>query len=273
MPRRRSGEILGTTGEAPGLACDLRRQLVERTCALVAGRVPVLVGISDTSFAETLRLAHVSADKGASALVLAPPYYYPNSQAEILEYLEHLTPQLPLPLFLYNMPSHTKTHLNIDTVRRALDMPHVVGVKDSSGDMVNFHRLVRLMEGRTDRSLLMGPEELLGESVLFGGHGGVCGGANLCPRLYVDLYQAAQQGDLEKVTQLHKAVMALSETIYKVGIHSSSFIKGLKCALSLLDICDDFMIEPFHRFREKEREMVRSHLAGFSISKDHPYPS
>lgn len=257
--------ILGTTGEAPGLSTALRRELIERTCRLIGHRVPVLVGISDTSAAESLALARFAEFQGASALVLAPPFYYPNSQEEMREYLEHLCPQLPLPVFLYNMPTHTKTFLEVATVRHALELPNVVGIKDSSGNMLYFHRLVRLLREYPEHSLLIGPEELLGEAILFGGHGGVSGGANLCPRLYVDLYEAAIKGEVESVHQLHDQVMEISETLYQVGHHSSSFIKGVKCSLSLLGICDDFMVEPFHRFRTSERNVIQSHLETLDI--------
>src|ERR1700722_3121264 len=71
--------LLGTTGEAPGLSYRLRREFIERACRQVAGRVPVLVGITDTAFVEALNLARFAAEAGAQALVLAPPFSYPNS--------------------------------------------------------------------------------------------------------------------------------------------------------------------------------------------------
>lgn len=264
--------VLGTTGEAPSLSYRLRRELIERTCRQVAGRVPVLVGITDTSMVEGVGLARVSEDCGASALVVAAPYYYPNSQPELTEYIAHLAAELPLPFFLYNMPSHTKTMFDVETVRRAMDLPNVIGMKDSSANMVYYHQLVRLLGERPDWTLLMGPEELLAESVLLGGHGGVCGGANLCPRLYVDLYQAAISRDMARVLELHARVMHISSTLYKVGRHGSAFIKGLKCALSLIGVCDDFMAEPFHRFRGTERAEVANRLACLGITAAVPYP-
>lgn len=264
--------LLGTTGEAQGLSYRLRRELIERACRQIANRVPVLIGITDTAITETLILAQHSADCGASGLVLAAPYYYPNSQPEIVEYIQHLAPELPLPLFLYNMPTHTKTVFEIETVRRAMDIPNIVGIKDSSGNMVYYHQLVSLLAERPDWSLLMGPEELLAESILLGGHGGVCGGANLCPRLYVDLYEAAVARDLERVTELHRRVIRISSSLYQVGKYGSAFIKGLKCALNAIGICDDYMAEPFHRFRETEREVVRRQLADLGITSTHPYP-
>lgn len=257
--------VLGTTGEAPSLSYRLRRELIERTCRQVAGRVPVLVGVTDTSMVEALGLARVSQENGVNALVVAPPYYYPNSQPELTEYIEHLAAELPLPFFLYNMPSHTKTVFDVETVRRAMALPNVIGMKDSSANMVYYHQLVRLLPERRDWTLLMGPEELLAESVLLGGHGGVCGGANLCPQLYVELYEAAVTRDLARVAELHARVMHISSTLYRVGRHGSAFIKGLKCALSEVGICDDFMAEPFHRFREPERVQVRERLAELDL--------
>lgn len=252
--------ILGTTGEAPSLSHRLRRELIQRTCQLTAGRVPVLVGITDTAFVESVQLAQFAAEAGAQAVVLSAPYYFPSGQAELLEYLQHLVPELPLPLFLYNMPSHTKVVFEPETVRGAADIPGVAGLKDSSANMVYFHQLQLLFRDRPEFSLLIGPEELLAETILLGGHGGICGGANLFPRLYVDLYEAAVRKDLDAVATLHEQVMSVSNTIYSVGHYKSSYMKGIKCALACMGICDDFLAEPFHRFRQPERKIIEQHV-------------
>jgi dihydrodipicolinate synthase/N-acetylneuraminate lyase len=252
--------VLGTTGEGPSLGYRLRKELIERTCRQVNGRVPVLVGITDTACAESVRVAGVADQAGAAATVLAPPYYFSPSQADLLAYLEHLAPQLPLPLFLYNQPGNTKVSFEIDTVRRAADLPGVVGIKDSSASMIYFHRLVALFQGRPDFTLLVGPEELLAEAVLLGGHGGVSGGANLRPRLYVQLYEAARSRDLDRVAALHRQVMQISTRIYALGGPGAGVVKGIKCALSLLGICDDCPAEPFQRFGPPERARIEQEL-------------
>jgi 4-hydroxy-tetrahydrodipicolinate synthase len=259
--------ILGTTGEGPSLSYRLRKEFIERTCRQVRGRVPVLVGITDTAFIESLNVARWAADAGADAVVLAPPYYLPEGQPELQEYLDHIVPELPLPLFLYNMPALTKVQFELDTVRRAMDNPRIVGLKDSSGNMIYFHRVVGLLKHRPDWTLLIGPEEMLADAVFAGGHGGVNGGANVHPRLYVELFGAAQAGDTARARELHAQVMRISDNLYHVGRHPSAIIKGIKCALSLLGVCDDFMAEPFHRFREPEREKVRQLLAEIGLLK------
>jgi len=248
--------ILGTTGEAPSLDSELKRELIKKTCECVAGRVPVLVGISETAFTESLKIAELAKKHGADALVLAPPYYFPAGQPELLEYLEHLAPMLPLPLFLYNMPFAAKPVFEPETVRKAMDIPGVVGIKDSSASMLYFHRVRTLLADKPEASFLTGPEELLAETVLMGGHGGVCGGANLFPKLYVELYKAASSGDLQRTRELQDKVLELGRLVYGVGRFASSGIKGLKTALSCLGVCSDFMADPFHKFRKEERDRI-----------------
>lgn len=252
--------ILGTTGEAPSLDSDLKRELVRRTCATTSGRVPVLVGISETAFTESLKIAEYAHACGAKGLVLAPPYYFPTGQPELLEYVEHLAPLLPLPVFLYNKPFNPQPVFDPQTVRRTLEIPGIVGLKDSSANMVYFHKLLSIVSARSDFSLLMGPEELLADAVLFGGHGGVCGGANLFPRLYVSLFEAAARGDLSEMRRLQRCVLDVGEAIYSVGRHASSGIKGLKGCLALKGICHDFMADPFHRFRKEDQDVLATRL-------------
>jgi len=252
--------VLGTTGEAPSLSHQLRKEVIKRTLDQVGTKVPVLVGITDTSFIETINIAEFAAEAGASAVVLAPPYYFPAGQYELIEYIEHLEQRLPLPLFLYNMPTHTKMIFEPETVKKASELPGVIGLKDSSGNMVYFHQLQQLFKDQDDFKLFVGPEELLGETLVLGGHGGVCGGANLIPELYVSMYETSKAGDLKKMSELHERIMQVSSSIYSVGKYKSSYLKGLKCALSIMDICNDFMAEPFHKFREPERGIIRQHL-------------
>ena len=140
--------LLGTTGEAASLSHRLRHEFIDRVCSQVNRRVPVLVGITDTSFVESVNVAQKAAQAGADALVLAPPYYFPAGQPELLEYLEHLVPELPLPLFLYNMPNRPKPGFDVSTVRAAADIPGIVGIKDSSANMLYFHQLLS-MRGRS----------------------------------------------------------------------------------------------------------------------------
>ena len=255
--------LLGTTGEAPSLSYRLRRELIDRVASLVAGRVPILVGITDTSFVESVRLAEHAANAGAKALVLSTPYYFPAGQTELTGYVENLVPELPLPLVLYNMPSLTKVWFEIETLVKLSSIPQIIGLKDSSGDMDYFQNSIGLKKLRPDWSIMIGPEAKLPEAMRLGGDGGVAGGANVFPRLFVNCYEACVAGNQVRIDELQTAINALQQ-IYEVGKYASKYIKATKCSLSVLGICDDFMAEPFHRFRAPERERVRAILESLS---------
>ena len=86
------------------------------------------------------------------------------------------------------------------------------------------------------------------------------GGANIFPELYVAMYDAAQAHDIARVRELQRKIMQISTSIYTVGKYGSSYLKGVKCALSLLGICDDYLSYPYRRFRAEERERIRQAL-------------
>jgi dihydrodipicolinate synthase/N-acetylneuraminate lyase len=247
--------ILGSTGEGPSLSYRIRRELIELTCRLVGTKVPVLVAITDTAREESLALAHFAAGQGASGLVLAAPCYYPLTQQDLAGYVERLAPDLPLPFFLYNMPSHTKVSFEPQTVRRLADIPNLHGFKDSSGDLDYFRRVHAAVGGRSDFALLMGPEELLVDAIRIGAHGGVCGGANLYPELYTKLYQAARIRDSAEIARLQDVVVRIGR-----GVYAGNYLCGLKYALSLTGICSDVMAEPFQPLPAADREQVRRTL-------------
>ena len=258
--------ILGTTGEEQSLSYGVRKQMIKESCRINNGRLPLLACVTDTSIVESIKLAHVAADCGADGVVSAPPYYFATGQPELAQFYEELVPQLPLPVFLYNMPSHVKVSFAPDTVRRIAQNPQVVGFKDSSANAVYFQSVMYKMRERPDFAMLVGPEEITGECVLMGAHGGINGGANMFPELYVAMYDAARQGQLKRVRQLQQFIMQISSTIYTVGKHGSSYLKGLKCALSLLGVInDDFVASPFYKFNAPEREKIKEALDALPI--------
>ncbi|MDD3077767.1 MAG: dihydrodipicolinate synthase family protein [Paludibacter sp.] len=249
--------ILGTTGEAQSISMKLREEMIERTSEILKNRVPLLVGISDTSISDSAALAQKAYEAGAYAVVAAPPYYFATGQPELAEYYEELLKLLPLPLFLYNMPVHTKVSFEPKTIKRIAENKKVIGFKDSSANGTYLQAVMYTMKENPDFMFFVGPEEMTAEMILLGADGGVNGGANLFPKLYVDLYNAAQSKDLEQVRTLQQKVMQISTTIYSNGKYGSSYLKGLKCALSVAGICDDFLAMPFSRFDEEHRAKIK----------------
>jgi dihydrodipicolinate synthase/N-acetylneuraminate lyase len=248
--------LLGSTGEFPSLGREMRQEIIRRACRQVNRRVPVLAGISDTAISETLKLAGTAVDAGADAVVLAAPYYFQHSQDDLFRYLNRITENLSLPLFLYNIPGLTKTSYEPETVRRAADLPGVIGLKDSTGDLKYLEKTVELLRDRPEFSILIGPEEMLLECMNRGAHGGVCGGSNLNPALFVELYNAIVRGDTKCAEALQNKVQQMSRALYHVGPPGGSYLRGIKAALALAGLCHPEPAPPFAPFSEEEYALL-----------------
>ena len=257
--------LLGTNGEAPSLCYELRKELITESCKLVAKRILVLVGITDTSFDGSIEIAEHAKEAGADAVVIAPPYYMPISQSEMVEYLEELVPKLPLPFIMYNMPSCTKMHLTLDTIKRSKELG-AIGIKDSSGDVGYFYALIEEFKNDPNFSLITGTEMFLPETIMYGGDGAVAGGANFFPRLFVDLYDASVANDTETIARLREKVLKLYDTIYDTGEFVSRFIKGTKSALKALGVCEDYMAMPLRNFDDENRAIIKKYVEEYEYT-------
>lgn len=245
--------IIGTTGESASISLDVKSDLIRLTCKKVNGRVPVLVGITECSFVQSLDLADIAFESGASALVAAPPFYINIDQTELINYYQKLADAVKLPLFLYDMPSHTKVKIDVESAVVLSAHPNIIGLKDSSGNKDNYLALCAAFKDQPEFKLFIGPEEILSESLEMGGHGGVCGGGNLFPKLYVNLYEAFQKNEMEKVQSLQETILFLSENIYQNGTYKSSYLKGLKASLSFEGLCDGTLALPLYSYSEEEK--------------------
>lgn len=244
--------LLGTTGEFTSLGREVRQEVVRRTCAQVSRRVPVLVNIGDTAMAETMKLAETAEDAGADAVVLLPPFYFQNSQEDLLRYICRVAARVTLPLFLYNIPLLTKNSFEPETVRRAAELPSVVGLKDSTGDLCYLERVMELVRGRPEFSVLIGPEELLLEGMRRGASGGVCGGSNLFPQVFVELYKAIEARQEARAAQLQGEVKRMGEMLYRIGYEGSAYLRGIKTSMSLAGLCRAELALPNFAFSDQE---------------------
>ena len=244
--------ILGTTGEGPSLGYSLREEIIRHTCKLVNAKVPVLVSVSDTSLVESERMADVAADAGADAVVLAPPFYFRYSQSDLVRYIEVAAFRFSLPIFLYNIPQLAKVAFDVETVSHAARVPGIAGIKDSSGDLTYLSQVIEAVKNHPEFSVLNGPEEILLDALRAGCSGGVCGGSNLSPALFRNLYQAASTGQWEEATRHQATVLSIAKAVYSTGYAATSYLRGLKCALELTGICRAEFAPPLTKFTAAE---------------------
>ena len=254
--------LLGTTGEGPHLPYAVRERLVKVVCMAVKGRVPVLVGITETDLEDALSFAAKCKTFGASGIVAAPPYYFKLTQEECIAWFREMADRLPLPLVIYDMPAHTDTVIEPKTIAALAKHPNVVAMKDSSSVIAFFNKFRVALDPFKDKfSLFMGPGEAMGEAVLLGADGGVCTGANLWPKTFKAMYLAAKAGDVEKVRRLQTLTTMSSYLLYGLGQGQIGFLKGVKAALAEMGLVKNVMSAPFAPFRGADLKPVRAALA------------
>lgn len=252
--------VCGTTGEGPSLSYRLRRELIRATCQQAQRRVPVLAGILDTSKTEMLAMARFAADAGADAIVLAPPYYAPLSQLDLIRCVSKFAGESPLPLYLYNLPDPRHVRYTISTLKTCAEISGVIGFKDSSGNFEYLQQALLLFRDRPDFSIFVGPENLLSASLAAGAHGGISGGANAFPRAYVALYDALAAGRKDDVRKLQAWIDQFTRQIYSIGEAEGSLIRGLKCCLSVLNLCDSRVCWPYASADAEQRIEVERRI-------------
>lgn len=251
--------LLGTNGEGPSLSYRIRKEFLKLSCEIINKRVPVLVGVTDASFSGAMEMAEYSKSVGVDSVVVAPPFYFPATEAEMINYVEHFAASVPLPFVLYNMPMHTKINLTIPTIRRAKELG-CIGIKDSSGDMANLYNLIDAFRDDQEFAVFAGTELYTTDAVLAGAHGSVAGGANVFPELFVNLYNAAVNKDLELIAKLKDQVIWLCNTMYQVAPSAARITISFKTALEIMGICSDEMALPLRKLEGEDKAKIAAYL-------------
>jgi 4-hydroxy-tetrahydrodipicolinate synthase len=255
--------MLGSGSEAPNLADEMRRQIIQVAVQVVRGRVPILVGTTALSTRQTITNTRQAADLGADGAFVLAPYYYTHSQEELRVHFEMVLQETDLPIMLYHNPYNTKLPIKLDLVEALSAHERLIGIKDSGGDFTYTQALLRRFQDRPDFRIFQGFETTVAATILLGGHGAVLGMPNLAPHLCVELYNAARQGDIAGAFALQARLTELLESLWS-GLDSTDglFIGGIKTGLSLLGICTPRTTRPFRPLTAEETQLLRGVMAG-----------
>jgi 4-hydroxy-tetrahydrodipicolinate synthase len=237
----------GTTGEFSMLTREEKERVIEICLDEVNGQVPVLPGTGCPSTRETVDLTRWARDAGATGALVVAPYFLKPSFNEIYDHFEAVD-AVGLPLVIYHIPQCTGSHFRWWTAEgMALGLDHVVGVKDTSGDMPFFMALMEKIGGAV--RVFCGHDEIAGAALLVGADGLILASANIIPDIWKEIYEAAQAGELSKVQQRHRDIQILARLVVRKGGP-----QAIKEALRLMGLNMGNCRLPFIRGGEFERE-------------------
>lgn len=261
--------LLGTTGEGPSLPEAERRRLVASAAqaAREAGRrVTVVVNISGPCATASLSLAQSCASCGVDAVALTAPSYYPLNEGELTCYFEAMVDASPLPVVLYNMPSHARHVLPVAMVRALASRGDVIGIKDSGVDAAYLDALLEIKrEVGAGFTVLCGPLEPLGRLIGQGGDGGVLGSGHLWPGSTRALIDAARHGDAAEVQRLAELQVELQRWVVEPVASCQMWTMAIKEVMSHWGLCEAEVLSPLRGCTEREREGVLAGLATLGL--------
>jgi 2-dehydro-3-deoxy-D-pentonate aldolase len=225
---------LGSTGEFSHLTGEERQRFAEEVTRIVAGRVPVVIGVGATGTREAVELSRHAEGAGADAVLVVSPFYWKVGEEGLFKHFATVAEAVDIPVLIYNLPMLTGIDLSPSLVARiAAECPNAVGIKDTVTEYGHTVGVIReAKRERPDFSVLQGWEDLILPSLLAGADGSICAFANVAPELFIGLVRAAQEGDLEKAALLHRRVLSL----LTLGAYSDPPIGAIKAAMNKLGV-------------------------------------
>lgn len=245
----------GGTGEFSVLSHDERLRLVDIVTEQVAGRAAVLAHTGATSTREAIALSRHAEKSGATAIMLATPYYEPIGFEEAFSYFAAIAEKTSLPICAYNFPPATGLHLDVPfLLRLAREIPQVKYVKDSSANINQLNTLIS--DHSSEISVLNGEDVLILPALLMRAPGMVMGSANFLAPALVKMHEASKIGDDAEIVSLWRTI---NPVIRQLG--NASYNSGVKAACEILGLPAGPVRAPIRPLSREQHDALKRVLA------------
>ena len=219
----------GTTGEFVYMSPQERQRVLEVVIEEVRGEKPVIAGTGAASTREAIELAKRAHEAGASACLVVTPYFLHPSDKGVYQHFYEIARSVDIPIILYNIPQTVDRYLPREVIEDLADIPNIVGLKDSSG---NLAYMLEVLEFAGDRiAILVGHDEVVLPALAGGASGMILASAQVFPEIWQQLYNAVQEGDLSTARKLQMSVQKLARIFCRHG-----GAVAVKAALNMMGI-------------------------------------
>lgn len=218
---------LGSTGVMPYLNDEEKEAITEATIQQVAGRLPVVTGVSNLTTERTIYHAKFAEKAGSTAVMIIPMSYWKLTDHEIFSHYEAVAKSISIPIMAYNNPATGGIDMSPTLLKKLLEIPNVTMIKESSGDLQRMHTLRRDLG--EDVAFFNGSNPLALGAFAAGALGWCTAAANLIPELNIDLYEAIQKNDLHAAQNVFYKQLNLLKYILAKGLP-----RAIKSGLEIL---------------------------------------
>ncbi|MBW8284670.1 MAG: dihydrodipicolinate synthase family protein [Rhizobium sp.] len=199
--------VMGTCGENNSLDPDEKRQILKGAVEVVAGRVPVITGVSEFDTRRAVAYARDAEKAGADGLMLLPAMVYVPKPEELVAHFKTVAEATSLPIMLYNNPPAYRVNIGTDVLRALEGVANIKAVKESAPDTRRFTDLINEFGDRFD--IFAGLDDVALEGMMLGAKGWVSGLTSAFPQESVALVAAIDRGDWEEARRIYRWFMPL----------------------------------------------------------------
>ncbi|MEJ5048845.1 dihydrodipicolinate synthase family protein [Chryseobacterium culicis] len=242
---------LGSTGVMPYLSDEEKEEVTEATLQQVKGRIPTLVGVSNLTTEKTIHHAQFAEKAGADAVMIIPMSYWKLTDDEIVTHYDAVARKISIPIMAYNNPATSGVDMSPTLLKRLLEIPNVTMIKESTGDIQRMHHLRR--ELGEEVAFYNGSNPLALAAFSAGARGWCTAAPNLIPELNISLYNAVEEGNLEKAKTIFYQQFDLLKFIVNKGLP-----RAVKSGLNILGEDGGNLRSPLKPLHEKETEELKN---------------
>lgn len=244
------GVILsGSLGEASTITADEKEALLKFSIERIAGKVPIILNISEGSTKVAIQQAHLAQQWGADGLMLLPPMRYKSDDRETNTFFKAVAANTNLPILIYNNPVDYKIEVTLDMFEALIEHKNIQAVKESTRDISNVTRMKNRFGNRI--KILCGVDTLAMEELCMGADGWVAGLVCAFPAETVAIYRLVKAGRIAEALKIYRWFMPLLE----LDIHSK-LVQYIKLAEQQTGIGSEWVRAPRLTLAGAERERV-----------------
>lgn len=248
----------GTTGETPTLSAAERRRVVELVVEETAGKVPVVAGAGGYDTSEVVQTAKEMQQAGADALLSVTPYYNKPTPEGLFQHFSAVAAATSLPIILYNVPGRTGCNIDATTCARLAGIPHVIAVKEASGNIQQMVEICRAVP--EDFLVLSGDDALTLPLMAVGGRGLISVASNEIPAEMAEMVEAAERGDYAAARKVHSRILPLM-----LGNFVESNPGPVKFAMAAMGLCEEVFRLPMVSPRPASQQKILAILKELGV--------
>jgi len=250
--------LCGTTGESATITREEYRQILSFVKRELDGKLPIIAGIGSNDTRTAIENARICEEIGIDGLLAISCYYNKPTQEGHIAHFTKVASSTRLPIIIYNIPGRTAVNLLPSTLARLCDVPNIVGVKESSGDMKQVLEIRRLCG---DRLTILSGEDLMVVPILsIGGSGVISASANILAREMADMCRLFFEGKVAEAARIQVDISSVIKTLF---IETNP--GPVKTALAAMGMCSGELRLPLVAMQPDNKDRLLESLRGYGL--------